>query len=357
MNDRSKMPHRTTLRMLDANLNRLTEGLRVVEDVCRFHWDATGFAAEFKALRHDVFTALTGAGMRAGEFARARDIEGDVGRDMGSPEPDELLPHVVALRNLQRSKEALRVLQECCRAVLPDAERALQEIRYRLYAEEKALTRLAHTDRHRESLSQTHLYLLVIPEMVSGSLEEVVDAALSGGVDIVQLRSKGGSDRETLRLARRLRELTARAGALFVVNDRVDLAYLSHADGVHLGQGDLSVAEARKIAPEEMAIGVSTHSVEQAEAAQRQGADYIGVGPVFPTSTKENHEAVLGPDRAAEIVSRISVPAFAIGGIEASSLEHLARSGCRRVAIASAILRASDPETTARAYRAALVES
>ncbi|MGQ9592083.1 MAG: thiamine phosphate synthase, partial [Planctomycetota bacterium] len=311
---------RTRARILDANLNRAAEALRVAEDVCRFHWNLEGFARDLKELRHAVFAALSGEGRPRELYARSRDIEGDVGRGGPPPaaasgRPEDLAS--VAFRNLGRAKEALRTLAEA--AGDPDAARRLEGCRYRLYAIEKGISHLAAPGELRSRLALARLCCIVPAEATSPPLEAALRAALEAGAEMVQLRAKVRPDGEVLAAARRLRELTARAGALFVVNDRPDLAVLACADGVHVGQEDLPVAEARAIVGPERLVGVSTHGPEQARAAERAGADYVGAGPVFPTSTKEAGPPI-GPDGLAEILGAVSIAAFAIGGIGPDSV-------------------------------------
>ncbi len=347
-------PHPSVRRMLDANLNRLAEALRVVEDVCRFHWNQPGFGAAFKRLRHDVFSALETSGVALPDLFRQRDIAGDVGRDIDSPAATDLHPESLAFRNLERAKEALRVVEECCRACAPAAGRCLQEIRYQLYAEEKGLSFLVASASRSERLGAARLYLVVVPGQARSAVDQTVSEALEGGVDIVQLRAKSMRDAEALPLARRLREVTARGGALFVINDRPDLARLAHADGVHLGQDDLPVHEARTILGEKALIGLSTHSRLQAQAAERLGVDYIGVGPAFATGTKEDHEPVLGAREAGAIAVGAGVPAFVFGGITPVRAPAVVSAGCHRIAVASAILGADEPRAAARELRALL---
>src|SRR6185369_2445045 len=163
---------------------------------------------------------------------------------------------------------------------------------------------------------------------------EAVRAAIAGGVDAVQLREKITPDREVLEIGRSLREATAREGIPFIVNDRPDLAVILGADGVHLGQDDLPVAAARGILGAGRVVGVSTHAPDQARQAQREGADYLGAGPAFPTTTKDAG-APLGPEGVAAIVRATELPAFAIGGISRQNIGSLAAAGVGRVAVAS----------------------
>jgi thiamine-phosphate pyrophosphorylase len=342
MDDRASL-----LRILDANLNRSAEALRVAEDVCRFHWSLSGFAADLKALRHEVLAAVCGDGARRDDLLRHRDIEGDVGRVNASP-PGATGAPSLAFRNLERAKEALRAMEEACRIVRPEAARGLEAARYRLYAIEKGLGHLPPASDLKSRLARTRVCLLATAELSRIPLADAVRAALLAGVEMVQLREKTLADRSLLNRARELRELTARHGALFIVNDRPDIALLSHADGVHLGQGDLAVADARRAMGTDLLVGVSTHSLEQARDAERQGADYIGAGPMFATATKDAG-AILGPERLREVAGGVTLPLFAIGGITAERVGLVANAGARRIAVSSAILGSDDPAAAVKA--------
>jgi thiamine-phosphate pyrophosphorylase len=342
----SHKDHASILRILDANLNRAAEAFRVVEDACRFHWSLPGFAAELKEMRHRIL-AVVGeeGGRREGLFA-CRDIEGDVGRTTPSPS-DSGDVAAMAFRNLERAKEAVRTLEEASRIESPRAAVELQEIRYRLYALEKGLGFLPPEGGAQLRLKEARVYLLATESLSHRPLGETVEEAIRAGVDVVQLREKALPDRELLRLSRVLREITARHGALFIVNDRPDLALLVHADGVHLGQDDLPFGEVRSVVGDEVLIGVSTHSLAQARTAERQGADYIGVGPLFPTRTKDAGP-LLGPEGLEEVLAQVKVPAFAIGGINTENVSAVSEKGGRRIAVSSAILGASDVTATVR---------
>jgi thiamine-phosphate pyrophosphorylase len=178
-----------------------------------------------------------------------------------------------------------------------------------------------------------------------------VEPALRGGVDIFQLREKHAGDDELLRAAQTARRLCDEHGALFVVNDRPDLAVAARADGVHLGQDDMAVQDARAIVGQHLLIGRSTHSPEQIDGAA--GADYIGVGPVHATPTKLGRPAV-GVELVRYAAANARVPFFAIGGLDATTLPEAVRAGATRAAVVRAISEAADPEAAARALRAAL---
>jgi thiamine-phosphate pyrophosphorylase len=180
---------------------------------------------------------------------------------------------------------------------------------------------------------------------------EVASAAARGGADIVQLRHKSMPRGELLELAKRLR--ADLQGVLFVINDYVDIALLSEADGVHLGPDDLSVASARRVAGDRLLIGASASTPERAREAVAQGADYLGCGPAFATPIKAE-KTVLGPEGVAAIARRVDAPVFAIGGIDASNVGQLTTAGLHRVCVIRAVGDASDPEKATRQLRAML---
>jgi len=345
-------PQRTLLRIIDANLNRASEALRVAEDVCRFHWGLRGFSEELKRLRHAVLAAGCPDAAERARLLEARDASGDVGREIASP-TEAVSAETLAFRNIERAKEALRALEEALRIVRKEAASAIESARYRLYEVEKGLSVFQRGGALKNRLERVHICLLATTAMARQPLEAVVRDAVAAGVGMVQLREKESGDRRLLDLARSLRELTASAGALLIVNDRPDIASLAAADGVHVGQEDLSVAEARRIVGPEALVGVSTHSVEQALAAQRDGADYVGAGPVFATTTKDAGP-LLGLEGLRRVMDTIDVPVFAIGGITAANAAQVRATGAARVAVASTVLGAAHPAEQVESIAAAL---
>ena len=204
----------------------------------------------------------------------------------------------------------------------------------------------------RERLQAALLYVIT-PDSEPEQVLRIAEAAQLGGADVVQLRQKILSRGELLVLARRMRELMH--DALFIVNDHVDIALLSGADGVHLGQDDLSVASARKVAGDSLIIGASASSVEAARMAVGEGADYVGSGPAFATPIKAQKH-VIGPQGVAEIAKALGsdVPVFAIGGVEAMNIAELTAAGVHRACVIREVANASDPEQATRRLRAML---
>jgi thiamine-phosphate pyrophosphorylase len=203
--------------------------------------------------------------------------------------------------------------------------------------------------QHR--LAKARLYLVC-----DAQPDEFVRAALDGGVDLVQLRCKDASDAEVARAAARFKAVCSEHGALFIVNDRPDLALAADADGVHVGQDDAPVAEARRLLGEERIVGLSTHSPAQVDAAREQPVDYIAVGPVHETPTKPGRPAV-GLELVRYAAAKATVPFFAIGGINPDNVDAVASAGAERIVVVRALTQAHDPGDVAQRLRAAVSEA
>jgi len=202
-----------------------------------------------------------------------------------------------------------------------------------------------------KDLRKMRLYVLLTSSVARRPLGEMARSVLAGGADALQLREKNASDRELLRLGQELRRLTAEAGAFLFVNDRPDIARLVEADGVHVGQDDLPLESARQLMGDERWVGVSTHSVEQARAAAE--ADYIGVGPMYPTATKGYTEGV-GPELVAAVRAVTSRPIVAIGGMTPERVGPILEAGATAVAVCSAIVAQANVEAATRDFRRAI---
>lgn len=202
------------------------------------------------------------------------------------------------------------------------------------------------------------VYLVTQQSASAGrSTPEIVSAAVDGGVSVVQLRDKGLSARERLAIGREVRELTRDAGVPLIVNDRVDLAEAIDADGVHLGDDDLPVAVARKILGEDAIIGRSVSFVEDAVAAEASGADYLGVGSVYATGSKDDipdDEYAVGTERVSAIAGAVSIPMVGIGRISSENAAEVVAAGADGVAVISAITQAEDPEAATEELRNAV---
>jgi thiamine-phosphate pyrophosphorylase len=178
---------------------------------------------------------------------------------------------------------------------------------------------------------------------------DVMEEAMAGGADIIQLRDKTSSKRDVLEKAKRLREITKSYGALFIVNDHIDVALAVDADGIHLGQDDLPLKEARKIMGDRI-IGISTHAIEEARQAERDGADYIGVGPVFPTKSKVDVVDPVTTSYVRQVAAEIQIPWAAIGGIKLHNVDEVLAAGAARICAISEIVGSSDVKGACQAF-------
>jgi thiamine-phosphate pyrophosphorylase len=336
-------------RILDAAANRAREALRVLEDYVRFTLDDAFLTRELKEVRHALADALAGLPLHL--FQAARETQWDVGTSISTQREqvrDSLREVVVA--NVKRLQEALRTLEEYGKLVATELGTKLEALRYRAYTLERVL--LLGADA-RERLAGARLHVLLSGAACKSSVEWTIAEAAAGGADIVQLREKSLSDRELLHRARDVRRWTRRAGVLFIVNDRPDVARLAQADGVHLGQDDLPVKEARRVLGPDAMIGVSTHTVDQLRQAIRDGASYVGVGPTFPSGTKEFAE-LAGLEYVRQAAAETTLPMFVLGGVTRENVAEVVAAGGRRVAVSEAIARADDPRAAAAALRRAL---
>lgn len=196
------------------------------------------------------------------------------------------------------------------------------------------------------------VYVITDQALARGrSQAALVAQALEGGATAVQLRWKSGPLRDAVELGRALRQLCRAAGALFIVNDRLDLALAVEADGVHLGVTDLPVAEARRLASDDLVIGFSPETLEQAQQAEAAGADYLGVGPIYATTTKPDAGAPVGVAQVQAIVQRVQIPVVGIGGITAANAAEVIRAGAAGVAVIAAVFGAEDVRGATAALR------
>lgn len=330
-------------RILDANLNRARESLRVLDDYARFSLNDRILTEELKSLRHRLADAAEL--LPRGHLLKSRDTAGDVGTTVTAPgEYARSSPIQVATANFKRLQESLRSLEEFGKLDDPRFARAIEQIRYSAYTLERAV--LSGT-QSRERLVAARVYVLLTGSQCVGSLDWTIAEAAAGGASIFQLREKSMPDRELISRAKQVRIWTRKANSLFIVNDRPDIARLVEADGVHLGQDDLPVREARRILGPDAIVGVSTHSLPQVRQAILDGADYLGVGPTFPSTTK-SFETLAGLEFVREAFSATSLPAFALGGISPENIAQAIKAGANRVAVSAAVAAADEPRDAVR---------
>lgn len=337
------------LRILDAAANRAREALRVLEDYLRFVLDDRFLTGQCKQLRHDLAETL--ARIPVGQRLAARETQADVGTQLTTPsEAARADAAAVLAANFARLQEALRSLEEFGKLVDPEAAARAKQLRYTSYT----LHRAVETSRRSlERLGSARLYVLLEGQTDTRQFQYLAETLVAAGAHVLQLRDKGLSDRNLLGRARLLRKATAGTETVFVVNDRPDLAVLSHADGVHVGQDELPVKDVRHIVGPKMLIGVSTHSIDQVRQAVLDGADYLGVGPTFPSGTKR-FPRFPGTALLRAVSAEVRLPSFAIGGITCANLAEVVEAGFTRVAVSGAVVAASDPAAAVRELLARL---
>ena len=345
------------MRILDASADRACEALRVIEDYVRFILDDAHLSGLLKNLRHRL-TAETARFPHAARMA-FRDTAADVGTAISTDAEFRRadFSHVLAA-NFSRLQEALRSLEEFSKISFPQSAQVFETLRYESYTLQKAVHFTASgasaetEDSLRAKLAAAKLYVLTDGAENETAFSRRVDALLTGGADVIQLRDKNADDAQLLARAKIIRRLITEQNAetIFIVNDRPDIAILSGAHGVHVGQEEFSVRDVRILCGPEKLVGVSTHSLSQARNAVLAGADYLGVGPTFPSATKSFADFP-GLTLLLQVSSEIRLPAFAIGGITLENLPHVLKTGFTRVAVSSAITSLHEPEAIIAAVK------
>jgi thiamine-phosphate pyrophosphorylase len=335
----------SVLRLLDANANRAREALRTIEDYARFVLNDDSLSAELKNLRHE-FAAATQS--FATDAILHRDTPGDVGTDnktVAEQSREDVAQVVIAAG--KRLGEALRTIEEYLKTICPADASKIEAIRYRFYHLEQ---RIALTLRPADRFAKVRLYILITESICKRPWLEAAEQAILGGADCLQLREKSLESGEFLRRAKQMVELCRRHGAISIINDRPDIAMLSDADGVHVGQDDLPARDVRKLLGRDKIVGVSTHAIEHAKQAVRDGADYIGVGPFFRSETKPR-EILPGPAYARQVVEQIKIPAVAIAGITAENVDEVLATGIKAVAVTAAVIGCDDVRKAAETLK------
>jgi thiamine-phosphate pyrophosphorylase len=341
-------------RMLDANVNRAREALRVMEDAARFALDDAALSAELKSLRHGLRDAL--ASLPSGWLEANRDTPGDVGTAIATESEMSRAGGVsdIVIAAGKRLTEALRVIEEACKTLDAGSSisRTIEALRYRAYdVDQRLMLRLGSG-----LAKQWRLCLLLTKLLCKPPWREVLQAAIDGGADCVQVREKGMDGGDLATHVREVIALVRPGGVAVIVNDRADVALAAGADGVHLGQTDMGVHDVRRLAGRNLIVGVSTHDMTEAQRAVDDGADYCGVGAMFPSSTKQRETS--GIAHLKQFIERFpNTPHLAIGGITQANVAEVIAAGARGFAVSSAICAADDPQAVARALVATTTAS
>ncbi|NOX34615.1 MAG: thiamine phosphate synthase [Deltaproteobacteria bacterium] len=325
-------------RLLDANINRSAEGLRVLEDIARFRFDNQKMSSGLRGMRHDIRRLFK---ERTKELLFSRDSFHDVGVATSFGESCDARKNLkdTVLSNFKRVQEAFRTMEEILKTKGEyKAGKKIEALRFCVYSLEPGFLSLF-------SRRLPHGIYGILGEKFSlgRSNVEVAGQMVDAGIDIIQYREKlkDKSLKEMFRECRDIRKITEEAGVPFIINDHAAIALMVGADGIHQGQDDLPVKDLRKIAPH-MMIGCSTHSPCQAGKAVEDGADYIGVGPIFATRTKEDVCDAVGFEYLDHVVKNHDIPFVAIGGIKRHNLGKVVSRGAKTICLVTEIIGAKD---------------
>lgn len=339
-------------RILDANLNRASEAARILEEIARFLLDDKELSEKLKDIRHKINSAQDEDYTK---YLESRDTENDIGTEIKNNEQRKDIQNIFKA-NIKRLQQSLRTLAEYSDSNNKDAA-LFEKLRYSSYTLEKIMwEKLKEKGLNPKINDDTSLYLVTSSDKFASEDDflDAVASALKGGVNILQLREKNMPARKIIEIGKKIKQLCLEYGTTFIVNDRVDIAAVIEADGVHLGQDDLDVASAREIfkgmTGTNCIVGVSTHAPEQALKAVEDGADYIGVGPVFATPTKQGRIPV-GLEYVKWISKNIKTPAFAIGGIDLENVNEVLTAGAKRIAVVRAIINAKSPQKAVESFK------
>ncbi len=365
---------KSSMRIVDANINRVAEGIRVIEDFFRFSFDSENnfdvqnidkkksnkpvesfnlaeslkIVESLRELRHKVRKSAYDI---IPELLTTRDVDGDIGFNISQnstldKREEGTLDIITA--NFKRIQEGLRSIEESLKSMSHyAAAKQYESLRYISYNLEQECFRFMEEqtkkDQQKRKFPVTDIYCLTDHALSCGrSNIEVVNEMIRAGVKIIQYREKERPSCEKYRECVQIREMTKQAGVTFIVNDDVALAMMVGADGVHIGQSDYPVEAVRKLVGQDFIIGLSTHAPEEAIRAQNAGVDYIGVGPIYSTKTKKDVCAPVGHAYLEYVVKNISIPFVAIGGIKESNMHEITSRGATCIAMVSEITGAAD---------------
>jgi thiamine-phosphate pyrophosphorylase len=338
------------IRILDANINRAAEGLRTLEDAARLSYEDESGAALLKELRHHFARAVSQLDRTT--RLQVRSLERDAGAGItATDESNRAGITEIVVAASERVTQSLRQLEEFAKVVSAEAGLEFKHLRYRAY-DDLAQLELRWLASAWDPAS-SRLYLLIDCSKPVDEFVAYVAELSDSGVDVFQLRDKSADGAQLIAYGRALSQALSGKDSRFVVNDRVDIAMAIGADGVHLGQEDMPLADARALVGRSMAVGISTHDLEQVRTAEREGADYIGCGPTFPSQTKTFTDFA-GIDFIRQVAASTGLPAFAIGGIGSENLGAVVEAGLTRIAVSQSIHSAPSPTRAARSLKEAL---
>jgi thiamine-phosphate pyrophosphorylase len=313
--------------MIDVNINRLDESLKLIEDFIRFNLEKKNLLSRIRKIRRDFL--ILKRSLPLTQMIASRQSNKDLGRRAAFDSGARKTLTGTVLSNLSRAKESSRIIEETLNTMDTRLSNIAKGIRFRIYDLEKDVV------VNVQKSFDPRLHAIVDEQFITDkNLERIVKIMAENGATMIQLRAKQMSDRHLLLIAKRIRKAIKVPGVKFIVNNRVDIALACAADGIHVGQHDLPVAIVRKLAGDALIIGASVHTVQEAKKAEAQGADYLGVGAIFPTRTKPAAR-VCGLKSLRAICRKALIPVIAIGGINDKNHAAVLRAGAAGIAVAS----------------------
>jgi len=336
---------RDILRIVDASLNRIGEGLRVLEEFARFSLNDSVLTQQLKNLRHKLVRVDK---TLQSQLIRGRDSAADIGADMEVPGENKARDIAGSISaNARRVQESLRVMEELARDPELNLEtNTYKQARFEIYTIEKDL--LARMLRQDKLKRLAGLYVIIdIARLKGRNVADVAAQVIRGGATTIQLRDKERKVKDFLNSALELRHICSEHNILFIVNDSLEVTLASDADGLHIGQDDLPFDTARRLLPIDKILGCSVSTIDEAKKARAEGADYLGVGAIYPTTSKDT-AGTIGPDALRDIRRAVDLPLVAIGGINQNNLKAVMKAGADAAAVISAVMDADDIEKATR---------
>ena len=319
---------------MDANLNRLSESLKIIEDIIRFSIKDKILLGKVRKLRQDFL--MVKKSLPLARIIGYRDSKMDPGRKVSFDKSSRNSAIDIVISNFTRAKESSRILEEIFKTIYPKLTGTIKTMRFRIYDIEKSV--IVH---FQKAFDPRMCVLLDTVFIRRYQLKQILEILGKNNATMIQLRVKMKSDKEFLSYALAIRKMIRTQKIRFIVNDRIDIASVCGADGVHLGQKDLPIRAARDILGDSAIIGLSVHNIAQAKKAEREGADYLGVGSVFRTHTKPDAK-ICGLRRLKTICRSVEIPVIGIGGINCDNYKSILEAGAAGIAVASYLFKDGD---------------
>lgn len=311
--------------ILDVNLNRLSEGIKVIEDLIRFYYKKNNLLKKIRKLKQLLWCQF---GVIRKQVIYARKSDSDLGRKKNFDINNRAKIVDILTVNCKRTQEASRVLEELFKSINAGHARIFKELRFKFYDLEKELYKQIKIE------FDPHLYIILdIKTIGRKHLTKITQACIKGGATMLQLREpENTTTKQWLSDACQIQKAIKNTKTKFIINNRLDIALAFNADGIHLGKNDMPINQVRKLFGEDKIIGMTVRNTKQAQKAEKQGADYLGIGAIFPSSTRPN-APIIGTKVLQQIIKAVKIPVIAIGGINQKNIWAVFQTGTAGIAV------------------------